>query len=130
MGIEGRLVLETIVPEVEVVATLLERRAVPLIVPEFGQPFTEHPASGEPIEITVGDPILGLDPLTSIGGTRILQPPIGISDEGAMIVVDHIIRPGIEVLLTSTTGGQEDEAGGHYEPTRLRAEDCLRAELL
>src|SRR5690625_8006467 len=47
-----------------------------------------------------------------------------------MIVVDHIIRPGIGVLLTSTTGGQEDEAGGHYEPTRSGSEDSLHRELL
>src|SRR5215813_13395563 len=65
--VEHVLILEAVVFEIEITATLFERRSVFLVVPELGQSLLDLGAFGDLIEKTEGELVLSLDPCARIG---------------------------------------------------------------
>ena len=103
LGVERRhcvkhvLVLQPVVLRIEVTPALFERRAVTLVIPQFGQPFLNGQAFWNPFQVTESDLVLGLNPGFGFGRIVVLQPAVRIGDLHAVIIVHDVClaREGI-----------------------------------
>ena len=115
---EDRLILQAVVTGIEVPATVLDRSAELLVVPQVGQPFADGVALGDGLEIRLGDLVLGFNPgfdlrrLAHVG----FEPAVGIGDLGAVQNVGVIGAFGHGVGKRRVGGGdwREDQESRDY----------------
>lgn len=89
-GVEHGLILQPVVAGDEVAIPFVAGQAKALVVPQFGHARVDLRALRYLLQIILSQGVLGFDPLPGVGGVQFLQPTVGISDLGAVIVVDLV----------------------------------------
>ena len=89
LDIQHALVLQAVVLAVDVTAETFRRDAVTLVVHQVHQAFLDGTAEGDVAKIILRHGTLGIHPRRGLLGGVVLQPTIGIRDEGPKIIVHH-----------------------------------------
>ena len=92
------LVLGAVVAIDEVAAGLPEGHAGPRPGKDGAHGVGEPGPLGKGLEVGLGDLVLAFHPVGGLGGVRILQPAVGISDRASVQHLDEIIAPGLWIV--------------------------------
>ena len=123
--VKHALILQPVVPGEEIAASLLERHAVTLVIPQPGQARLDGRQPGNLLKIAESDFVLRLHPGLCLRRIVVLQPAIRIGDLHAVIIV-HDVRPARvrvnDFGRRGVVGGLVGHAAGDRQCRRQRRE--------
>ena len=96
-GVENRLVLQAVVSIEKVSSALFGGSADAFDVPNIGEMFLELVATGDFIEISFGDGVLGFDPLHGLFRIEIFKPAVVVGDVDAVDFLGKRLWMGVRI---------------------------------
>ena len=110
--VDDKLVLQAVVLREEIAATALERRRVLLVVPQRGELLADRFALRDPTEVVERDLVLGGHPVGNVLRRAHIrfQPAIGVSDFGAVVIVDLVALLRLRIVDRRRGSGEGNES--------------------
>ncbi len=110
-GVQDRMVLQAIVDPDEIAVARFPGCPVLGVVPQLGQTGIQGLAYRDAPQVTLGQPVLAIDPSLGLRALHFLQPVIGVRNEIAMDLEHGFRAPGFGGLVVGRrAGNQEDRA--------------------